>query len=61
MKFFLSFLICILICNCADSSQAESPPSKPISLTTIDGRDWLVDSQGNPFFAHGITHASNNR
>lgn len=60
MKFFISFLILILICNCADSSQAESPTPKLISLTTIDGRDWLVDSQGNPFFAHGITHASNN-
>ena len=61
MKFLFSFVSFILICNCADSSQAESPPSKPISLATIDGRDWLVDSHGNPFFAHGITHASNNR
>ena len=61
MKFFFSFVSFILICNCADSIQAESPQSKPISLATIDGRDWLVDSHGNPFFAHGITHASNNR
>ena len=32
-----------------------------IRLTNIDGRDWLVGPDGQPFFAHGITHVSNNR
>lgn len=32
-----------------------------IRLTKIDGRDWLVGPDGKPFFAHGITHVSNNR
>ena len=61
MKFFVWILVLILIQLFTESVHAESPPSKPISLATIDGRDWLVDSHGNPFFAHGITHASNNR
>ncbi len=30
-----------------------------ISLTKIGDRHWLVGSDGQPFFAHGITHASN--
>ncbi len=34
---------------------------QPITLTKIEGRDWLVDSAGNPFFAHGITHVGNVR
>lgn len=38
----------------------ETKPNA-ISLTKIDGRHWLVDSLGKPFFAHGITHVSNNR
>ncbi|MCM2369077.1 Spy/CpxP family protein refolding chaperone [Aporhodopirellula aestuarii] len=32
-----------------------------IRLTRIDGRHWLVGPDGKPFFAHGITHVSNNR
>ncbi|MEM8954619.1 MAG: beta-agarase [Verrucomicrobiota bacterium] len=27
-----------------------------IRLDEIDGRTWLIDSTGQPFFAHGITH-----
>ena len=30
-----------------------------ITIKEIDGRSWLADSHGNPFFAHGITHARN--
>ena len=30
-----------------------------ISLKEIDGRSWLVKPNGQPFFAHGITHVSN--
>lgn len=33
----------------------ESNP-KNISLSKINGRHWLVNSDGKPFFAHGITH-----
>ncbi|MCR9200103.1 MAG: hypothetical protein NXI04_15820 [Planctomycetaceae bacterium] len=35
--------------------------SRNISLTRINGRHWLVNSDGQPFFAHGITHAGNGR
>ncbi|MEM8669379.1 MAG: beta-agarase [Planctomycetota bacterium] len=30
-----------------------------IRLKEIEGRTWLIDPEGNPFFAHGITHVSN--
>lgn len=30
-----------------------------ISIKEINGRSWLVKPNGQPFFAHGITHASN--
>ena len=30
-----------------------------ITLGKIDGRHWLLNSYGKPFFAHGITHAGN--
>ncbi len=61
MKTSLWLLSLILINLFTKSVHAESHTSKPIGLATIDGRDWLVDSRGDPFFAHGITHASNNR
>jgi hypothetical protein len=32
-----------------------------IHLSKIDGRHWLVGSDGKPFFAHGITHVGNVR
>ena len=32
-----------------------------IRLQEIDGRHWLVDAKGKPFFAHGITHVGNNK
>lgn len=38
---------------------AKSGKRNSISLTKIDGRHWLVDANGDPFFAHGITHAGN--
>ncbi|MEO1617616.1 MAG: endo-1,4-beta-xylanase, partial [Planctomycetota bacterium] len=39
----------------------SSAPSKrsAIGLNEIDGRTWLVTPDGEPFFAHGITHATN--
>ena len=39
---------------------ADDKPQK-ITLQKLDGRTWLVDAKGKPFFAHGITHVSNNR
>ena len=39
---------------------AEKKPQN-ITLTEIEGRHWLVGPDGKPFFAHGITHVSNNR
>ena len=32
-----------------------------IRLAEINGRAWLVTPEGKPFFAHGITHLSNQR
>ena len=40
---------------------AKAPKGQNISLTQIDGRHWLAGSNGQPFFAHGITHVGNNR
>ena len=45
----------------ARSMQLDDPRPLNIKLTKIDGRHWLVDPDGNPFFAHGITHVGNNR
>ena len=44
------------------SDAAELTPGKnsgSFSLTKIKGRDWLLTAEGEPFFAHGITHAGN--
>ena len=38
---------------------ASGKDSGSFSLTKINGRDWLLTSEGRPFFAHGITHAGN--
>ena len=40
-------------------AQDTPPEEAPISLVEIDGRAWLVDPSGQPFFAHGITHVNN--
>tara|TARA_B100001093_G_scaffold53_1_gene54 strand:+ start:6829 stop:7995 length:1167 start_codon:yes stop_codon:yes gene_type:complete len=37
---------------------AQTEP-RPIRLSKIKGRYWLVDGDGFPFFAHGITHSNN--
>ncbi|MEM7143830.1 MAG: beta-agarase [Verrucomicrobiota bacterium] len=34
----------------------NEPEVRNITLAEIDGRHWLVDADGKPFFAHGITH-----
>lgn len=56
----------IILCSLSSllavgEAQSEDAAPKPITLTEIDGRTWLVDSSGKPFFAHGITHVGNNR
>ena len=35
---------------------AADPPQGVVRIETIDGRSWLVDADGQPFFAHGVTH-----
>lgn len=37
------------------SNAAEAEP-RNIRLAEIDGRSWLIDPSGQPFFAHGVTH-----
>ncbi|MEM0896790.1 MAG: beta-agarase [Verrucomicrobiota bacterium] len=32
--------------------------SQRITLANIDDRHWLIDANGSPFFAHGITHVN---
>ncbi len=44
-----------------DRTSDKNAQATAISLTEIKGRHWLVDSKGNPFFAHGITHAGTQR
>ena len=44
------------------SQQEPDETNRPnIRLATIDGRHWLIGSDGEPFFAHGITHVGNVR
>lgn len=45
----------------ANSETHKATKNQNISLSKIDGRHWLVGADGNPFFAHGITHVSNAR
>ncbi|PHS08070.1 MAG: beta-agarase [Blastopirellula sp.] len=41
--------------------KGEDKKPQNITLTEIEGRTWLLDTSGKPFFAHGITHVNNNR
>ncbi|MDF1862858.1 MAG: hypothetical protein P1U87_21760 [Verrucomicrobiales bacterium] len=58
MKLAFPILTLLIALVGSPLSHAQSDP-KPITLTEIEGRSWLVDSGGQPFFAHGITHANN--
>lgn len=53
MRLVFTFAL-LLAAPSAVSSQEQSF----IRLQEIDGRTWLVDSDGQPFFAHGVTHVS---
>ena len=65
MKLILPILTLSALLALALTGEEKKPGAdkvaKSISLAEIDGRTWLVDSSGKPFFAHGITHVSNNR
>ena len=65
MKLILPILTLSALLALALTGEEKKPSAnkvaKSISLAEIDGRTWLVDSSGKPFFAHGITHVSNNR
>ncbi|MEM6689660.1 MAG: beta-agarase [Planctomycetota bacterium] len=41
------------------SPTAIAQKQTAIRLGEIDGRTWLIDADGDPFFAHGITHTTN--
>jgi len=59
MKLTLSILIAIGLF--AGPTKGDDNQLRNIALTKIEGRHWLVGPDGEPFFAHGITHVSNNR
>lgn len=43
------------------AAMGEEKKSDSITLTQINGRHWLVGPEGQPFFAHGITHSGTKR
>lgn len=51
MKVFCSYLLFFLLTSTNFSYASES-----VSIKKIDGRHWLIDAKGKPFFAHGVTH-----
>lgn len=57
MKFVAAALLIVFLGT--NSACGEEP--SVIHLEQIDGRNWLVDADGRPFFAHGITHVKNQR
>ena len=51
-----------LVAAFASPLLAEKPAAgEAIRLSQIQRRHWLLTPEGQPFFAHGITHAGNNR
>ena len=54
MKRFNSILILLGIVALPLVSQDKR--ATLIHIDKIDGRSWLIDAKGKPFFAHGITH-----
>lgn len=53
-----SLLTLLIAFACSLDAQEKAPR---ITLTEIEGRHWLLDSDGKPFFAHGITHVNNQK
>ena len=50
-------LIAFLSLMSGASITTSEEPNR-ISLAQIDGRDWLIDLEGRPFFPHGVTHVA---
>lgn len=59
MKDLICSLLTLLIAFACSLDAQEKAPR--ITLTEIEGRHWLLDSDGKPFFAHGITHVNNQK
>jgi len=51
-----SVVALLLIAHASVHARPSSPEVRNIRLGSIDGRFWLINSEGSPFFAHGITH-----
>ena len=49
----------VLTAVVANAQDAAAPKTRSIGLAKIEGRTWLITPEGRPFFAHGITHATN--
>ena len=49
----------VLTVVAANAQDAAAPRTRSIGLAEIEGRTWLITPEGKPFFAHGITHATN--
>ena len=63
MQSFRDLLLLLGLATALQSSlfAKDSDRTKAIRLTQIEDRHWLLDPEGLPFFAHGITHAGTNR
>lgn len=59
MKLLCALSSILFLCTFASRQEAYSEEPRFITLTQIDGRDWLVGPDGKPFFPHGITHVGN--
>ncbi|QDV64006.1 hypothetical protein Mal65_31540 [Crateriforma conspicua] len=53
--------VLLLVILCSPTLHAQHDEPQTIGLTQINGRHWLVGPDGDPFFAHGITHMGTNR
>ena len=56
MKSFAHLILAAVILSLGPPAATAAEATGFIHLEEIDGRSWLVDSKGKPFFAHGITH-----
>ena len=61
MRLHPSLIAFLLLANQTPAQElgTGSPLERRIRLDDIEGRWWLLDREGNPFFAHGVTHLSN--
>ncbi|MEM8872720.1 MAG: beta-agarase, partial [Planctomycetota bacterium] len=53
MRYLLLSVVAVLV---SWPAMAASHPSGVIQLAKSESRWWLVDTDGRPFFAHGVTH-----